>query len=275
MKRMLSIFICVCLMFGLCACQRTGSAQSSQPKDGQTLPLPATDPVQPDSAPAGQSPLAPTQAAADSMAPPTVLIPAEYVLYTNIFYNETGDDYVGQTFTKTGTLAKLVDAFNGCVRWYVWGYNDQTKCCDWQWEIVPKDADALPEIGSLVDVSGTFAKSEDALDGYWIEDAEISVKTPYTAPKVDNVLTVMSDTLERVQIYNMQYYPDTFENKSVTAYGRIAGPGELEDPYYDGSWTQKFSSSDELPTIGTIVILRGTYRNGVIDQCTITPTDEY
>ena len=276
MKRVLSLILCACLLLSLCACQKSAQTQN------QSLPLPAqSDPAQAGtgqvnppvvSQPKDTAPLAVSDAPA---APPTVLIPAEYVLYTNIFYNKTGDDYVGQTFQKTGTLARIEDAFNGCIRWYVWGYNDQTKCCDWQWEIVPKDVDALPEIGSLVEVSGTFDKSENALDGYWIDGAEVSVKTAYTPPAADNLLTVMSDTLERVQIYNMQYYPDQFQDRRVLAYGRISAPGVLEDPYYDGSWTQKFSSGDELPAIGTIVILKGTFRDGVIDDCSILPTDEY
>ena len=270
MRRICLLLVCAGLLLSLCACQKAAPSQ-----DAQSLPLPIqTDTSQPGAEQAGTSPLAPTKPDAPA-APPTVLIPAEYVLYTNIFYNKTGGDYVGQTFQKTGTLARVEDAFSGCIRWYVWGYNDQTKCCDWQWEIVPKDTSALPEIGSLVEVSGTFAASENALDGYWIEDAEVSVKTAYTPPKADNLLTVMSDTLERVQIYNMQYYPDQFEGRSVQAYGRISAPGVLEDPYYDGSWTQKFNSSDELPAIGTIVILKGTYHDGVIDECTITPTEDY
>ena len=132
MKRVFLVAVCACLILSLCACGK--------------------------SSPASDQPPPPEESDAFS-APPTVLTPPEYVLYTNIFYNKTGDDFVGQTFTKTGTLARIEDAFNGRTRWYVWGYNDQTKCCDWQWEIVPTDVDALPEIGSLVNVTGTFAKS--------------------------------------------------------------------------------------------------------------------
>ena len=268
MKRVFLLFLCACLLLSLCACQKAAPASNQQ------LPiLPQTDSAEP----AGPSPLAPTQQneAAAQSAPPTVLTPSEYVLYTNIFYNKTGDDYVGQSFTKSGTLARVEDAFNGRTRWYVWGYKDATKCCDWQWEFVPKDESALPEIGSLVEVSGTFAASEDALDGYWLEDAGVAAKTAYAPPKADYVLTVMSDTLERVQILNMQYFSDQFEGKSVRAYGRISAPGVLEDPYYDGSWTQKFASDDELPAIGTTVILQGTWHDGVIEDCSITPTEDY
>ena len=266
MKRMLLLILCVCFTLTLCACGKSAPAQ-----EAQTLPLPQTGDS---TGPIGPSPMAPTAEASIS-APPTVLTPAEYVLYTNIFYNQTGDEYVGQSVTKTGTLARIEDAFNGCIRWYVWGYNDQTKCCDWQWEIVPKDTSALPAIGSLVEVTGTFAGADEALDGYWIEQAEVREKTAYDTPAADCVMTAMSDTLERVQLLNMQHFSERFEGRAVLAYGRIAGPGEIQDPYYDGSWTQKFSSDDELPPIGTVVILRGTWRGGVIEDCAIVPTQEY
>lgn len=271
MKRMILLLLCACLVLGLCACQKAAPAQSEPSVQGPPLPI---TPQNSDPAPADTSPLAPTQDAA-VQAPPTKVTPSEYVLYMNIFYNETGDDYVGQTFQKIGTLARVRDAFNGRTRWYVWGYKDQTKCCDWQWEFVPKDEASLPDVGSLVEVSGTFAASENALDGFWLEDADVTEKTAYAAPQADCALTVMSDTLERVQILNMQYYADEFEGKTVWAYGRISGPGELQDPYYDGSWTQKFNSSDELPPIGTTVILQGTWRGGVIDDCSVTPTEDY
>ena len=40
---------------------------------------------------------------------PTVLTPNEYVLYTNIFYNQTGEDYVGDTFQKVGVFTRIYD----------------------------------------------------------------------------------------------------------------------------------------------------------------------
>ena len=206
---------------------------------------------------------------------PTVLMPSEYVLYTNIFYNQTGEDYVGDTFQKVGVYTRIYDAFNGRERYYVWGYKDATKCCDWQWEFVPAQGAELPSVGSQVEVTDAFAGSENALDGYWIEDAAIQVRTPYAAPATDIALTTMSDTLERVQLLNIQYKPEEFEGKDVYFYGRVSGPGVIEDPYYDGSWTQKIESADELPAIGTIVIVHGTVKDGVVTAATITPTEEY
>lgn len=208
-------------------------------------------------------------------AVPTVLNTAEYVLYTNIFYNHTGDDYIGDTFVKTGTFAVIEDKYNSCKRYYVWGYNDSTKCCDWQWEFVPNDVSSLPAQGSLVSVRGTFGKSESALDGYWLENAAVTVKTPYNAPDGDMLLTTMSDTLERVQFINMQVFSDEFEGKTVLAYGRIASLDAIEDPYYNGSWSQPISCSGEVPPIGTMVTVRGTYKNGVISDCTVEQTTNY
>lgn len=206
---------------------------------------------------------------------PSVLNTTEYALYQNIFYNDTAEDYVGEQQTKIGTFAKLFDSYNDCIRYYVWGYNDQTKCCDWQWEFVPTDEKSLPTSGSLVEVKGTFAGSEEALDGYWLENAEVKVRTAFDAPERDLLMTTMDDTLERVQIYNIMAYPENYEGKSIQAYGRIASPTSFTDPYYDGSWSCDFASNDNIPAIGTIVILDGVCRNGTIADCTITETNIY
>ena len=206
---------------------------------------------------------------------PTMLNTAEYVLYQNIFFNEAADDYVGETQSKIGTFAVIHDSYNDCTRYYVWGYNDATKCCDWQWEFVPADATSLPAPGSLVEVKGTFTGDEAALDGYWLTDASVKVQVGYTPPESELLLTAMDDTLERVQIYNIMAFPENYEGKTISAYGRIASPTTFEDPYYDGSWSFPFESGDELPAIGTIVILTGVVRNGTIADCTLTETMAY
>jgi len=206
---------------------------------------------------------------------PTVLNTTEYVLYQNIFYNDAAEDYVGKEQTKTGTFAILHDSYNDCTRYYVWGYNDQTKCCDWQWEFVPADISGLPAPGSLVDVTGTFQGSESALDGYWLENAKLTVKTAYSAPARDLLLSTMSGTLERVQIYNMMQFPENYQGKTICAYGRIASPTSFQDPYYDGSWSFDFSSEDELPAIGTMVLLDGACGDAAIVDCSLTVTEDY
>ena len=206
---------------------------------------------------------------------PTVLDPTEYALYTNIFYNGQGGSYVGKSVTKVGIFTVITDSFHQCTRYYVWGYNDRTKCCDWQWEFIPAEVSTLPPQGSLIEVTGTFSASEAALDGYYITDASVRVKTAYQPENCDLRLFTMSDTLERVQILNVRHSPSEYEGRTVIAYGRIAGIGKIEDPYYDGSWEQAFSSEDPLPAIGTMVLLRGTFKGGVIADCTVTPTTDY
>ncbi len=212
---------------------------------------------------------------ADDGTMPTVLNTAEYVLYQNIFFNKTGDDYIGQRFTKEGTFTIIHDSFNDTTRYYVWGYNDETRCCDWQWEFVPASADQLPAQGSLVEVEGTWERSDEALDGYWMVNAEITVEKAYVPAQADMLLTTMSDTLERVQLINMQQYADEYEGKTVQCYGRVASDSAIEDPYYDGSWQQPVSSSEPLGAIGTMVIANGVFNGGVISDCTLTPASDY
>ena len=203
---------------------------------------------------------------------PVILNQAEYVLYQNIFYNDYLDQYDGKEAVKEGVFTVLQDAFNDVKRYYVWGYLDQTLCCDWQWEFVPKEPDKLPPPGSKIKVSGTYRKADAALDKFWIEDANVEILVSYTGEQVDLNMRTMCDTLERVQLANMTRKPDTFIGKEYIAYGRIASGSKLEDPYYDGSWTVDYSTSETMPAIGTIAILRGTYQEGVLAEAKLLGT---
>ena len=200
---------------------------------------------------------------------PTVLNQAEYTLYQNIFYNSYGPRYDGKSVTKRGIFTTIKDAYNGTTRYYVWGNLDQTLCCDWQWEFTLDDPSVLPTNGSLVDVSGTFASDEKALDGYWIKDAKVNTLTKYVGATADVDMTTMSGTLERVQVQNFNFAPEQFDGKSVFAYGRIYDMTNYQDPYYDGSWYSAFSTTETVPAIGTSVILRGTLSNAVITDAKI------
>ena len=203
---------------------------------------------------------------------PIVLDQQEYLLYQNIFYNGYGSQYDGKTVTKQGVFAVLKDAFSKRDRYYVWGYLDQTKCCDWQWEFVPEDPDHLPPVGSEISVEGIFVSNEDALDSYWIDNAKVKTLTEFTGKAVELNMRAMSDTLERVQVINIIRIPDSFQNTEFMAYGRIASAGILQDPYYDGSWQIPYTSDAEVPAIGTLVILDGHIVDGVFADCSLEVT---
>ena len=200
---------------------------------------------------------------------PVVLNQMEYLLYQNIFYNQTGDQYVGQELTKQGVFGVIYDAFSEMTRYYVWGYLDNTRCCDWQWEIKIDDPKNLPACGSLVSVKGTFAASEDALDSYWLINPEITVQSRYTAGGQELDMYTLSDTLERVQMLNILYKPEAFEGKTFSAYGRVLSPTVLQDPYYDGSWQAPFTAKETVPAIGPTVLLTGTVTNGTLSADTL------
>ena len=202
------------------------------------------------------------QSSKDSEERQEVFSPDEYVLYQNIFYNGYGGDYDGKPVEKEGVFATISDAYNDRLRYYVWGYYDQTKCCDWQWEYVPREGEELPPVGSLVKVTGTFASSEDALDGYWITDAHTELITEYKGPSAELNMYCMSCTLERVQIYNIMYRSDSFADKEFSGYARIASLDKLEDPYYDNSWQIEFTWDGDIPAIGTLVAISGTTKDG-------------
>ena len=220
----------------------------------------------------GNNSTASTESVKDISEVPVILNQAEYVLYQNIFYNQTGDDYVGKKVSKEGVFTTLTDAFTNRTRYYVWGYLDNTRCCDWQWEIVPKDPENLPANGSQVKVTGTFQASDTALDGYWISSAEITSVSRYTGEQADLNMLTMSDTLERVQLANIMSRADAFEGKSFFAYGRVAGGSTIEDPYYDGSWQMPYTTEDTMPAIGKTVVLRGICRSGALADCKLVKT---
>lgn len=184
--------------------------------------------------------------------------PMEYAAYLNIFYQNQGEEYANKEVTKEGTFAVLQDEYFGTLRYYVWGYNDKTRCCDYQWEFVPADPGALPAAGSYIRVSGRFMPSDAALDGYWIENAEVRVEETYTPAAYDYDLTTMSPTLAKVQVKNMLKFKEAFENKTVLIYGRAYSTSTLQHPYYDQAWFLDFTA-DQTPAPGTYLLLGGTF----------------
>ena len=203
----------------------------------------------------------------------------EYIVYQNMFYQQSAPNYVGQKYVKEGIFCTIYDEYyqGGRPRYYVWGYYDETLCCDWQWELDIKDTSNLPANGSLVRVSGTFVQNDSALDKYWLTDVEWVVKTAYTGAQYDVNGAVMNATLGRVQVLNLQYAPTKFEGKTVSIYGRVAtsDTAAIQHPYYDGSWTHTIETEDTLPSVGTMVLVTGIYRNGIIADARVTLTDVY
>lgn len=218
------------------------------------------------------------QSAADDVffgVMPTVVNTVEYTLYRNIFFNDQKAEYSGKTAEKEGTFATIYDAYNEVTRYYVWGYNDQTKCCDWQWELKIDDTSDLPSNGSLIKVSGVYEVNEDALDKLWIIHPQITVKKLFAPREYDFDMQSMDNTLERVQCANIVYKKTAFEGKTVCGYGRIKDENTLEDPYYDGSWSIGIAGDYDLPAFGTLVLVSGTIRDGVISDCEIMPNTQY
>ena len=267
MKQLIALTLCLLCLLGLAACQ-DGGAGDSTPANSASGVI-STELNQADGS-TGDS----TPASSASGAMPTVLNQTEYVLYQNVFFNDQAGDYLGKTHSVEGTLARVTDAFSEKTRYYVWGYMDATKCCDWQWEFVPADPDSLPANGSLVQLSGTMVRDEAALDKIWLTDVTLELKTAYEPAACDVDLSVMNATLERVQLLNMQYKPDYFQGKSLVLYGRAAGLDSIQHPYYDNAWTQKLVGA-ELPAIGTMVLVSGTWQGDSIQVDSVRATADY
>ncbi len=206
----------------------------------------------------------------------TVLDTNEYAMYYNIFYNDQGGEYDGKPVFKKGTFATLYDEYSGITRYYVWGYNDQTKCCDWQWELKYDEVKEIPANGSLVEVTGTFTKDENALDGYWITGPKIKVKSEYTPADVDIDMSTMSATLERVQAFYIINKYETLEGKTVRMYARVLSDTQVQHPYYNGTdFIVDVETDGKMPAIGMMVMIEGTVKEGKITNAKVEITEDY
>lgn len=193
----------------------------------------------------------------------------EYAAYTDLFYNDNGASYEGKTFKKDGTFAILKDAYNDITRYYVWGYADNTKCCDYQWEFVMPEGAEIPEAGSYIKLEGKMTKDDKALDGYWLTDVSFTTEENFKNAGFDMDLTTMSPTLVRVQIINMLQFKEKFENKSLRLFGRALSENTIQHPYYNESWTMHFTKVDTVPSIGAYILIEGNYNaNGEDNQIT-------
>ena len=259
-KTILLLALSVCLLLGGCNARisdKTAKQAAVIAKEnGESIPNP------------------PDAATVDEL--PGVVDQMEYVLYQNIFFNGQAGEYTGKSFTKTGVLVRLEDRWNDVTRYYVWGYMDATKCCDWQWEFVPNDPGALPPDGSLVTMTGTLRYDESALDKYWFTDASVQTKIRYQGMEgIDVDLSTMDATLERVQYFNLLKDPDRYNGKTVCIYGRVKTPSAIQHPYYDNYWELGFTTGEAVPATGTMVLIVGTWQTDSIQNARVIPTPNY
>ncbi len=198
----------------------------------------------------------------------------EYNLYQDIFFNDKAEENENKTMETEGVFATLYDAFNDVTRYYVWG-NGEDKTKDWQWELKLDDTSNLPANGSLVTVKGTFVHDASALDKHWIINPEISVKTEYKGLDCDIDMTVMSGTLERVEMQNISIKSELFEGKTVAGYGRVHEEDSIQHPYIDHIVEFHVHSDKALPEADTMLIFRGTIDNDVLTETEFVETSNY
>ena len=197
----------------------------------------------------------------------------EYSAYVDLFYNDNGASYEGKTFQKDGTFAILKDAYSDVTRYHVWGYADNTKCCDYQWEIVMPEGIEIPEPGSYVKIEGTMEKNEAALDGYWLKDVTLEVTDRFNNAGFGMDMTTMSPTLVRVQVINILQFPEVFKGTTVKIFGRALSANSIQHPYYNESWSMHFTEADTVPATGKYILLEGTYENQQITTEKLTVID--
>ncbi len=99
--------------------------------------------------------------------------------------------------------------------------------------------------------------------------------TRYEGETADVDLTVMDGTLERVQLLNLLHAPDLYEGKTVRIYGRVMTPNTIQHPYYDNVWKLDFMTGQEVPAIGTMVVVTGTWQSSTLVNAQVTATGGY
>lgn len=265
MKKILALILASALVFALAGCSSGNGGDETQPSSANT------DNTEYTTQPAAYK----SSGKSSGNSFETVLDTNEYAMYYNIFYNDMGADYENKPVFKKGTFATLYDEYSKVTRYYVWGYNDQTKCCDWQWELKPDNEKDLPSNGSLIEVTGTFTADEASLDGYWITDPEIKVKKEYKGPDCDIDMSTMSATLERVQTFYITNKYEGLEGKTVCMYGRVFSDSSIQHPYYNEAFEVPVETEDEMPAIGMMVLVSGTVTDGKITNATVTLTEDY
>lgn len=245
MKKLVSLALALTLVLTLAACG--GSTEETTTENGETVTNPTADALLSD----GELNTG-MKEKFDQM---------EYSAYVDLFYNDNGASYEGKAFKKDGTFAILKDAYNDMNRYYVWGYADNTRCCDYQWEIVLPEGTEIPEPGSYVKVTGTMEKNEKALDGYWLTDVTLEVTDAFTDAGFGMDMTTMSPTLVRVQVINMLQFPENFADLKVRVFGRALSANSIQHPYYNESWSMHFTETDTVPAIGKYILIEGTYND--------------
>ncbi|MBQ7653500.1 MAG: hypothetical protein IJS17_00325 [Clostridia bacterium] len=254
MKKIICIALCLVMTAGLltgCGSKSNTSQTGTNTKSSANIP------------------------ALESAAMKTNLSQDEYTLYQNIFYNGQKNDFDKKSVKKEGTFATLHDAFNNVTRYYVWGYLDNTNCCDWQWELKFDNEENIPANGSYIEVEGVYEVSTDALDGLWIINPKVTVKESYADRGYDIDMCSMSDTLQYVEIQNIVNMADYFKDKTVCGYGRMESDSSIQDAYYDSKWSVEIETDSKIPAFGTIVVFTGLCDGGMIKDCKIYQNTQY
>lgn len=286
MKRLIAILLTLSIIFAFAGCKGGKNTENGE-ASSSAQDASGSDTASDDSQYTTQAAAYKSEGKSSGKSFETILDTNEYAMYYNIFYNKQGSDYADKPVIKKGIFSTLYDGYNKRYRYYVWGYNDQTKCCDWQWELKVEDESDLPANGSTVEVMGTLKESvapeaeagkphpDYSLDGYWIEEPQITVKKEFKGPSVDVDMSTMSATLERVEAYYIANKDEKLEGQTVCMYGRVLSPTAIQHPYYDGAFEIGLETDDEMPAIGIMVMVTGTIKDGKIVNATVSQTEDY
>lgn len=213
---------------------------------------------------------------------PDILSQIEYATMNSLYNGD--ESLLNVSMEHTGIFVTIDDTVNNKTLYFIWGYLDKTKCCDWEWELDPDalDLNNLPVNGSKITFTGSIVKSDKAAELYWISNIkDFKIDSVYGGldSSVDYDMRTMNATLVFYQLSFLLNSFEKTEGKTVIIYGRVYSVGSdsqtdaVQHPYYNNYWVLDLEMEKHLPAIGTNVVIRGSIGNFVLTNASYELSD--
>lgn len=212
---------------------------------------------------------------------PLVVSEEDWQVYSNVYRSGDISKLNYEIKEGTGIFTTIKNNKTGKNSYYVWGYSDEDRTHDWQWELDLENYNGqIPSNGSLIHYSGTFVSSELANDYYWLTNVYLDVKRELVLKtKYDYDTRTMSPTLSYFQLCHVLGYIGQTEGQPICIYGRVSSLNmdgihtSVQHPYIDDFWNITIDTQINVPKIGSTIVIKGTVgADMMIHNATVKPS---
>ena len=168
--------------------------------------------------------------------------------------------------TKQGIYTRFFDKLTQKTRHFIWGYTDETKTSDWQWEFTPENEEELPFPGSTIEITGVLTEDFEALSGYGFQDVTVRTIKKYTQRAIADIdMNTMSNTIQHLQISNILHYASDYESLVLCVRAKFGESGTLLSPD-DSGWELPYRCEGTVtaPPSGTVALVLGRLSAGTL-----------